>query len=72
MSKKEQYVVIVKDIYVEESVHNWITSCLKARLQDEEKRFNRRIEATIVIIYKSAFALFAILFLTSKKFYHLF
>lgn len=26
----------------------------------------------VVIIYKSAFVLFAILFLTSKKFYHLF
>lgn len=45
MSKKEQYAIMVKDIYVEERVHNWITSCLKVRLQDEEKRFNRRIEA---------------------------
>lgn len=44
MSKKEQYAIMVKDIYVEERVHNWITSCLKVRLQDEEKRFNRRIE----------------------------
>lgn len=26
-------------------MHNWVTSCLKARLQDEEQRFNRRIEA---------------------------
>ena len=45
MSKKEQYAIMVKDIYVEERVHNWVTSCLKARLQDEEQRFNRRIEA---------------------------
>ncbi len=40
MSKKEQYVIMIKDIYIEERVHNWITSCLKAKLQDEEKRFN--------------------------------
>ncbi len=26
-------------------MHNWVTSCLKARLQDEEQRFNRRFEA---------------------------
>lgn len=45
MSKKEQYAIMVKDIYIEERVHNWVTSCLKARLQDEEQRFNRRIEA---------------------------
>lgn len=32
MSKKEQYAIMVKDIYIEERVHNWVTSCLKARL----------------------------------------
>lgn len=26
-------------------MHNWVTSCLKARLQDEEQIFNRRFEA---------------------------
>ena len=32
MSTKEEYAIITKNIFIEERMHNWVTSCLKTRL----------------------------------------
>ena len=43
MSTKEQYAVIIKNIYIEERIHNWLKTAIESRLQEEEKAYNIRM-----------------------------